>query len=86
MADDDQSAALRFEESLDVRQDIGDRRGICESWEGVAAARHREGKDDQAADLLGRARDLRQEIGAPVPPIDQTWHQAEFKKIALSPG
>jgi DNA-binding CsgD family transcriptional regulator len=61
-------AASLFRESLAVRREQGDRRGIAECFEGLASAAAAMKKPEDATRLLGAAGTLRDAIGAPLPP------------------
>jgi DNA-binding CsgD family transcriptional regulator len=61
-------AAALFQESLTIRREQGDRRGIAECFEGLALAADARRKPAVAAPLLGAADALRGALGAPLPP------------------
>jgi hypothetical protein len=63
-------------ESLAVRRELGERLGIAECLEGLAAVADGTGQPDRAARLLGAAGTLREAIGAPLPPVDRPAHEA----------
>jgi predicted ATPase/DNA-binding NarL/FixJ family response regulator len=67
------SAALHAE-SLAVRWEVGDRRGIAEGFEGIARIAMRRGNAERAAHLLGTAEALRQAIAAPLPERQRLEH------------
>ena len=60
-------ATALFQESLIVRREQGDRRGIAECFEGLAASADAGRKPTEAARLLGAADAQRAAIGAPLP-------------------
>jgi hypothetical protein len=65
-------ALALFRESLSLRKEMGTRRGIAESLEGLTAmAAETEGDYRKAARLFGAAEALRQAIGAPVPFVER---------------
>jgi predicted ATPase/DNA-binding CsgD family transcriptional regulator len=61
-------ATAFFQESLTIRREQGDRRGIAECFEGLAASADAGRKPTEAARLLGAADAQRAAIGAPLPP------------------
>ena len=65
---DESTAAARFTESLPLQRALGDIRGVAASLEGLAAVAGAEARPARAARLLGAAGQLREAIGAPLPP------------------
>ena len=61
-------ASTLFLESLAVRRELGDRRGIAECCEALATEADARRKPADASRLLGAADALRQAISAPLPP------------------
>jgi hypothetical protein len=64
-------ARSRFADSLVLRQEFGDRRGIVECVEGLAGIAQAMGELEQAAELFGAASAARSALGVPLPPVDQ---------------
>ena len=62
------SARALYEESLVIRRELGDRRGIAYSLEGLAAVVAALGSPLRAARIWGAAERLREEIGSPLSP------------------
>ena len=61
-----------LDESLEINRELGDQTAIAyliEDYGGIAAA---EGKSEKALQLAGFAATLRESIGAPLPPLEQT--------------
>ncbi|MGQ0571370.1 MAG: ATP-binding protein [Armatimonadota bacterium] len=69
-------AKARFAESLQGRQRQGDKMGMAEALEGLAAVLARLAPSEDAARLLGAAEALRDEIAAPLPPVDADWYKS----------
>jgi predicted ATPase/DNA-binding SARP family transcriptional activator/Tfp pilus assembly protein PilF len=67
-------AQRHFEAGLAMRRDLGDRAGVAECLEQLAEVAARDGGARRAAVLLGRAQALRDEVGAPRPPLDLPEH------------
>jgi hypothetical protein len=59
------------EESLRIRQELGDRWGYAFSLEGFARLAHSQGETRRAAQLYGAAEALRQAMSSPLSPGDQ---------------
>jgi predicted ATPase/DNA-binding CsgD family transcriptional regulator len=60
-------AALR--ESLQLNQDLGNRAGIADSLECIAELAATETQPERAVQLAGAAAGIREEVGAPLPPL-----------------
>jgi len=80
------AGALR-REGLVIQRELGDRRGIAYSLEGLAeavvAAR---GSSRRAARILGAAERLREEIGTPLPPIDLPQYEQRVASARAALG
>ena len=63
-------------ESLALRREMGERLGIAECLEELAAVAAGSGEPARAARLLGAAEAIRMAIGAPLPPYDRPAHEA----------
>jgi DNA-binding NarL/FixJ family response regulator len=63
---DPSRSAVYHGEALGYRWDIGDRRGIAEDLEGLAALAASRGRAKRAAELIAVATAIRQQIGSPV--------------------
>jgi predicted ATPase len=70
---------------LDVRREIGDRRGLLLGLEDLAGSAARTGGLDRAAFLLGAAARGRQEMGGPVPPVRRARLEELAKRITADP-
>lgn len=64
-------------ESLAIRRELGDRRGIAESLEGLACVMSALARPGRAAHIWGATGRLREEIGAPLSPIDRGGHDVQ---------
>jgi hypothetical protein len=69
------SARALFEEGLAIRRELGDRRGIAFSLAGLAAVIAALGNWLRAARVWGAAAQLREEIGSPMPPNEQSRYE-----------
>ncbi len=65
-----------FADSLAAFSDLGDRRGVAESLEGLARVAGVQGQPEPAARLFGLAEALREAIGAPLLPHDRSRYAA----------
>jgi predicted ATPase/DNA-binding XRE family transcriptional regulator len=65
-----------FADSLAAFNELGDRRGVAEALEGLAGVAGVESRPQQAARLFGLAEALREAIGAPLLPHDQSRYTA----------
>jgi hypothetical protein len=83
-----QRAVSRFRESMALRQELGDRRGIVDGLEGLAAAAGApgRGREEQAARLFGAADALRHAIRAPLPPVQQAERNEQLAALRNSLG
>lgn len=63
-------------EALEHYRALGDKLGIAEALEEMAAVSLEQGDANQAAALLSTAQALRERIGAPLPPVDRVAHDA----------
>jgi hypothetical protein len=73
-------ARRRLAKSLKIRSELGNKRGIAESLEGLAGVAVGMEQRERAARLYGAAAALRIAIGAPVPPRD---HEEQARRIAI---
>ncbi len=67
-----QEARPVLRESLAIRNELGDKSGIVESFEAIALLACRQGHNEIGRKLTDAARRVRQEIGWPVAPADQS--------------
>ena len=65
-------ARLLYEESLSINRGLGDRWAIAYLLEDIARLANFEGRPEHTLKLLAAAATLREEIGAPLPPVEQT--------------
>jgi hypothetical protein len=65
------SARTLHEECLVIDRELGDKWGIAYSLEGLAAVAAALGSSLRAAHIWGAAEQLREEIGAPLPPNER---------------
>ena len=68
-----QSARSLIDESLVIRQELRDERGIAYALEGFAWLAGAQGQARLAALLFGAANALRQSLRAPLPPADHPY-------------
>jgi predicted ATPase/class 3 adenylate cyclase len=66
------SARTLFEDSLAIAQEIGDKELIASGLEGLASVVAAQGEPEWATRLWGNAEALREAIGAPVQPVEQS--------------
>ncbi len=63
-----------FTEALEIRRRQGERLGIAESIEGIAASAARDDHPEEVVQLLGAAMAIRESIRAPLPSTDDIWY------------
>jgi non-specific serine/threonine protein kinase len=78
------TASLR--ESLRLRQQMGEWLNVAECLEGLAMVAVEIGQVARAARLLGAAEELREAIGAPLPPVDRPEHEATTRAVRAGLG
>lgn len=86
---DDAAAARHFGESLTIRGRLGyqwDKSGIAEYLESVAGLAVARRAYDSATRLLGQAAAIRNEIRAPLLPIDRGQYERDLEEIRSSIG
>jgi tetratricopeptide (TPR) repeat protein len=66
------SCEEHFRESLRIAQELDSREGIAANLEGFARLSATQKNNERAAKLFSVAASLRDSLGIPVPPIDQT--------------
>ncbi len=79
---DEPQAHVLQRESLAIRRELGDKRGIAECLEGLAAVACARREPSRAARLFAAADALREAIGAPLPPVDHSrraWQLAAVR-------
>ncbi|PWT97328.1 MAG: hypothetical protein C5B51_31635 [Terriglobia bacterium] len=69
---DHSAAQAAYRESLEIFAAVGHRRGIARAWEGLACLALARGDAVRALSLAAAAAHLRQRIGAPLPPAEQS--------------
>jgi predicted ATPase len=65
----------RYVESLAMRAELGDKEGIAYCLEGLADVAGARGQPKRAARLWGAAAALRENIGAPLPPLEREKYE-----------
>ncbi|HLF02390.1 MAG TPA: tetratricopeptide repeat protein [Anaerolineales bacterium] len=73
-------AESMLKQSLLMRKEMGDKLGMAEALEGLAGALAAHGNKDsatQAAKLFGTAGQLREKIGAPLPPVERSAYERD---------
>jgi len=73
-------------EALRIRQHLGLPRGYPYSFELIAQVNEREGRDEQAVQLLAAAEALRIRIGAPLEQVAQKHVMAVLTKVRAQLG
>jgi predicted ATPase/class 3 adenylate cyclase len=76
-------ARARFTESLAGRKRQGDKLGMAESLEGMAAVEAHVAPSLDAVRLLGAAEALRDAITAPLPPVDEAWYGEAVRTLRM---
>lgn len=64
-----------YHESLALQRSIKDRKDMADGLERLARVAGAEGNAQRAARLLGAAANLRETIGAPLPPVDRPEYE-----------
>jgi hypothetical protein len=80
------AARARFEESLAICREVGDKRGTAQNLEGLAALAVTQGQFERAARLFRAAEALREAIGTPLPPADRVEHDRSVAAIRTALG
>lgn len=75
---DDEGAAGRYQESLALFREIGDKRGVSFCLEGMAEVACTEREYERAARLFGAAVALREAIGAPLPAAERKDYESNL--------
>src|SRR5262249_20772687 len=78
---DPASARSLYAESLVIRRELEDKRGIAECLEKIAGLAALQRQPKQAARLLGSAESLRATIDAPLPPMEQATYDSEVMAL-----
>ncbi|MBC8134574.1 MAG: tetratricopeptide repeat protein [Fibrella sp.] len=73
-----------FEESLNLFRTAGDREGVAENLRDMAAVFGDRKDVQKAARLWGAAEALRENIGAPLPPVEQERYDRQVARIRSS--
>jgi hypothetical protein len=73
-------------ESLAIRRELGDRRGIAGCLEALAGVAGAQGQHERAARLFGAAAALRESIGAPLPPADSAEIEPRVAAVRAALG
>jgi predicted ATPase/class 3 adenylate cyclase len=76
-------ARVRFAESLAGRKQHGDKLGMAESLEGIAAVIAYTAPSLDAVCVLGAAEALRDAIAAPLPPVDEAWYGDAVRTLRM---
>ena len=80
------SARVRWQESLAIYHELGDRQNIAETLEGLANAAFAMTRRDHAARLWGAAERLREEIRAPLRPLDRIGYERQVAAARAAYG
>ena len=76
-------AKAHYDESLSLRQALGDTEGIAAALEGLAGVAQGQGQPLSAARLYGAAQALRDAIGAPLPPTDHAFYERTLADVRV---
>lgn len=80
------SAAERYQQALVLFNELKHRLGIVVCLEGMAGVARGQNHLEQAAQLLAAAAALRATIGAPLPPVDQPYHERLLSAVRTALG
>ena len=75
-----------FAESLQLRLQTGDRRGVAVTLTNLAHVEHNDHRPDRAARLLGAAEAIRQAIGAPIHPNRREEYEQLLAEVRAALG
>jgi hypothetical protein len=78
---DSETACARYQASLTLRWELGQKRGVVDSLEGLAQVAAARGECERAARLLGTAAALRAAIGAPPGPDHRARYDALVARL-----
>jgi predicted ATPase/transcriptional regulator with XRE-family HTH domain len=84
--DDPDGAAESCRKGLDLFRQLGHKLGMATALEGLAAVSYSWGQLEQAVMLYGAASQLRDEIQAPVMPVDREEYEARLDQVSLALG
>jgi hypothetical protein len=80
------AAKTLHEESLAIKQELGDRQGIAESLEGLAEVASAAAEPARAARIWGSAERLRAEIGSALPPSERPRYNRQLDAARAAIG
>jgi ATP/maltotriose-dependent transcriptional regulator MalT len=80
------AARSRFVEGLAMQRDSGNRRGIADCLEGLAAVTGAQQQPERAARLLAAAEALRAATGIPLPPVERPDHDRSVASVRATLG
>ena len=80
------AAWVLFEESLAIFRELGNKLGIAQNLEGLAAVAVAQAQSERAARLFGAAEGLREVIGAPLPSADRAEHDRSVAAVRTALG
>jgi tetratricopeptide (TPR) repeat protein len=83
---DYEAARARYEESLTLHREVGERRGIAECLLGFAGVAAAAGQPERAARLFGAAAALREAIGVPMAPVDRADYDRHVAAVHAALG
>ena len=79
-------AHAAFQESLRLQQGVGRQWEIAACLIGLAAVADGQNQAERAAQLSGAAEALREQMGAPVSPVDRSWYDAAITHARAAIG
>jgi non-specific serine/threonine protein kinase len=87
-ADDLEGAGAAYRNALAIEQALGNRMGIGDCLDGLGAVAAGQGARARAARLGGAAEALREEVGAPLQPLELRLHERWVRRLreALDPA
>jgi hypothetical protein len=80
------TARALLEESLAINRELGDKWGIAQNLERLAALAVAQAQPARAARPFGTAEALREALGAPLPPVDGAEHDRSVAAVRTALG
>ena len=80
------AASSRYNESLAIQRELGHRRGIAYSLDGLASIAAPLGDALRAARIWGAGERLREEAGLPMSPAERSQHDRLVGAVRATPG
>ena len=83
---DDEQAAAYYRRSLTLHRKRGAVLEVADRFEGLTKVAGRQGQPERAARLFGAAQALREQLGTPLPPIDQADYDCNLTIVRAALG